>query len=158
MEIVINDEYGGFSLSPRATKRLAELSGRKCYFFVNPEHPKINLRKHIRATQADAQKALLWYAYDIPNPDEVIPSQNEWHSMSDAEKKESSRLYQEHSVSNRPDNRADPKLIQVVKELGKKANGACAHLKIVEIPEGIEWTVEEYDGLEWIAEKHRTWE
>ncbi len=26
------------------------------------------------------------------------------------------------------------------------------------IPDDVKWQIEEYDGLEWIAEKHRTWE
>jgi hypothetical protein len=25
------------------------------------------------------------------------------------------------------------------------------------VPDGVEWTVEEYDGREWVAEVHRTW-
>lgn len=54
--------------------------------------------------------------------------------------------------------RDDPYLIQVINELGEKANTRYCKLKIVEIPADVEWTIEEYDGLEWIAEKHRTWE
>ena len=53
--------------------------------------------------------------------------------------------------------RDDPFLIQVVKKLGDKANGMCAKLKIVEIPKNVEWVIEEYDGIEWVSEKHRTW-
>lgn len=53
--------------------------------------------------------------------------------------------------------RTDPALITVVETLGEEANGRCAELKVVEIPDGIEWTIEEYDGVEWVAEKHRTW-
>ena len=33
MKIVINKSYGGFSLSPKAVKWLAEKRGQKCYFF-----------------------------------------------------------------------------------------------------------------------------
>lgn len=33
MEIVINVCYGGFSLSPEATKLLAAKKGKECYFF-----------------------------------------------------------------------------------------------------------------------------
>lgn len=54
--------------------------------------------------------------------------------------------------------RDDPYLIQIIKELGDKANGSYAELKIVEIPEDVDWIVEEYDGREWIAERHRTWD
>ena len=32
-----------------------------------------------------------------------------------------------------------------------------AKLKIVEIPDDVEWIIEEYDGKEWIAEDHRRW-
>jgi hypothetical protein len=53
--------------------------------------------------------------------------------------------------------RSDPFLIQVVEEMGDKANGWAADLSIVDIPEEVEWTIEEYDGIEWVAEKHRTW-
>jgi len=31
-------------------------------------------------------------------------------------------------------------------------------LKVVEIPDDVEWNVQEYDGNEWVAEKHRIWE
>ena len=53
--------------------------------------------------------------------------------------------------------RDDPVLIQIVEELGDKANGHFAELKIVEIPNGVDWYIEEYDGCEHIAERHRTW-
>lgn len=53
--------------------------------------------------------------------------------------------------------RDDPDLITVVETLGKRANGKYAQLKIVEIPNGVRWQIEEYDGSEHIAEQHRTW-
>ena len=53
--------------------------------------------------------------------------------------------------------RNDPALIQVIEEIGDKANGQCADLKIVEIPDGVDWEIAEYDGMEHVAEKHRTW-
>ena len=53
--------------------------------------------------------------------------------------------------------REDPVLIQIVKELEEKANYSYSKLKIVDIPENVEYIIQEYDGVEWIAEKHRTW-
>jgi hypothetical protein len=53
--------------------------------------------------------------------------------------------------------RDDPYLIKIVRDLGMGANGTHANLKIVELPPDVEWEVEEYDGNEWVAEKHRTW-
>ena len=48
-------------------------------------------------------------------------------------------------------------LVEVVEKLGSAANGSHASLKIVEIPENVEWEIDEYDGMEHVAEKHRTW-
>lgn len=55
--------------------------------------------------------------------------------------------------------RTDPALVEVVKELGKKANSRFSSLKVVALPKdvGDNWSIHEYDGLEWIAENHRTW-
>lgn len=53
--------------------------------------------------------------------------------------------------------RNDPKLVEAVEKLGTEANGMCAALKVVEIPDDVEWDIEEYDGIEWVAEKHRVW-
>jgi hypothetical protein len=55
------------------------------------------------------------------------------------------------------EDRSDAKLVAVVEEMGENSFGDHAKLKVVEIPDGVEWVVEEYDGLEWVAEKHRTW-
>lgn len=59
--------------------------------------------------------------------------------------------------SNREIKRDDLTLIEVVEELRGTASGKYADLKIIEIPDDVEWQIEEYDGCEWIAEKHRTW-
>ena len=48
-------------------------------------------------------------------------------------------------------------LVRVVEELGDSASGRFAELKVVDIPDDVEWQIDEYDGLEWVAEKHRTW-
>lgn len=56
------------------------------------------------------------------------------------------------------DNRSDPDLIAVIEEMGAEANGWAAELAIVEIPDDVEWHIAEYDGIEHVAENHRTWE
>lgn len=53
--------------------------------------------------------------------------------------------------------REDPNLVRVVEEMGSAADGPYSNLAVVEIPDGIEWEIDEYDGVEHIAEKHRTW-
>jgi hypothetical protein len=53
--------------------------------------------------------------------------------------------------------RNDAILVSIVEELGEDSWGGAAELAIVEIPDGIEWEIGEYDGIEWIAEVHRKW-
>ena len=54
--------------------------------------------------------------------------------------------------------RDDEHLIAVVELMGRAANGGYAELKIVDVPDDVNWCIEEYDGREWVAERHRTWE
>lgn len=28
----------------------------------------------------------------------------------------------------------------------------------MDVPDGIDWVIDEYDGLEWVAERHRRWD
>lgn len=53
--------------------------------------------------------------------------------------------------------RDDPALVNTVRQLGSDAGSEYAKLKVVEVPADVEWYIEEYDGKEWVAEKHRTW-
>jgi hypothetical protein len=53
--------------------------------------------------------------------------------------------------------RDDPILVEIVEQLGEAADGGFAELKVVEIPDDVQWQIQEYNGDEWIAEKHRTW-
>jgi len=53
--------------------------------------------------------------------------------------------------------RADPDLIAVIEEMGNSSWGRHSELVILEIPDDVEWHISEYDGLEHVAENHRTW-
>lgn len=54
--------------------------------------------------------------------------------------------------------RNNKSLVEVVEELGEDAGGTYSDLRTVEIPDDVDWIIQEYDGIEWVAEKHRTWE
>jgi len=73
-------------------------------------------------------------------------------------------LYKERAGITDPDfwafeiPRDSDTLVAIVEELGSEAaGGKYADLRIVDVPDDVEWDVEEYDGMEWVAEKHRTW-
>ena len=53
--------------------------------------------------------------------------------------------------------RNDPILVSIVEELGEDSWGGYAELSVVDIPDGVEWEIEEYDGNVWSAEVHRKW-
>ena len=54
--------------------------------------------------------------------------------------------------------RADPRLIAAIEKVGvEEASGVHARLEIVDIPDGIDWEIQEYDGYESIHEVHQSW-
>lgn len=53
--------------------------------------------------------------------------------------------------------RDDPRLVALVEKEGQAVAGLCAHLKVVEIPDDVQWEIDEYDGNETIHEVHRSW-
>lgn len=54
--------------------------------------------------------------------------------------------------------RTEPRLIEAIEKVGiEEAGGNFASLKIVEIPDDIEYYIDDYDGYETIHEAHRSW-
>ena len=144
-KIVINVAYGGFGLSEEANVRYNFLKGRNVWIIKHEDFG--------------------YNTYSLVPPEERIDYGREkmllapagWHDMTTEEKAEWNRIYREQTFYADELERDDPILIQVVEELKDGANGRHAELKIVEIPDDVEWQIEEYDGNEWVAEKHRTW-
>lgn len=56
------------------------------------------------------------------------------------------------------DLRTDSEMIKIFEERGSEfVNGPYASLKLIEIPDGIEFEISDYDGMESVEEKHRSW-
>lgn len=55
------------------------------------------------------------------------------------------------------EDRSNPKLVECVEKLGKEASGRYANLEVVEIPDDVEYDINNYDGMETVEEKHRSW-
>lgn len=149
MKVVINNCFGGFSLSPLATKMLAERKGKECYFFEQD----LKTREYKPLTIEEAEKSFMWFSYSVPNPQDYRLSKPDEDGLYKSANERAEKI----SVDNRPDDRGDLDLVAVVEKLGEKANGSHARLKVVEIPDGVEYEISEYDGKEHIAESHRTW-
>lgn len=54
--------------------------------------------------------------------------------------------------------RDDPKLVECVETLGSEhASGHYAELKVVYIPDDVNWEIVDYDGMEMVREVSRKW-
>lgn len=54
--------------------------------------------------------------------------------------------------------RSNPKFIKALEKYGvSKANSQYSNIEIVEIPDNIDWEIHDYDGMETVHEKHRSW-
>lgn len=137
MKVVINKCYGGFGLSDEAMVRLAELRGHPLFIEPNPTYKSFKDYWVVPLEQRTTPKA--------------------WHEATLDERRANNEAYEREHMDARPEKRDDPLLVQVVEELGDKASGTCAELRVVEIPDGIDYEIDEYDGLERIREKHRSW-
>ena len=140
MKIAINACFGGFGLSHAATMRYAELCGFQLY----PYHDHIT--KQIYGDIPFDHKGALVHYSRVPFTSERNDDGEPVVAM-DA-------YFSDHDIK-----RDDPILIQVIEELGVvRASGNHGKLKIVEIPDDVQWTIEEYDGYESVEEVHRSWD
>jgi hypothetical protein len=142
MKVVINRCYGGFGLSHEAVMRYFEIKGITVY----PEQEK-------------GIGSWKFWTYWIVKPEDRIESKEgeAFYAMSMEDRRAYNQAHSEQTVYEREIERHDPALVQAVEELGHKSWGQHAELAVVEIPDDVDYVVEEYDGMEHIAEAHRTW-
>ena len=142
MKVVINRCYGGFSLSKEACQRYWDIKGQQVWIEDDTKFASMGL-------------FTVW----LTPPDQRIESKEgkEFYAMSLEDRKAYNKQYSEKTWYYRDVERNDPTLVQVVEELGDRAGGRCAELAVTEIPDDVDFEIEEYDGKEWVAEKHRTW-
>lgn len=139
MKVVINARHGGFGLSKEACERYWEIKGVTVW---------------VEPGTFDGQ-----FSYWLRPPEDRLTLKEgaDFYEMDLDERVAYNREYSNQTWYDRDVDRNDPVLIQVVEEMGEKSYGRFAELKIVEIPDGVDWQIDEYDGLEWVSEKHRIW-
>ncbi len=149
MKVAINNCFGGFSLSALAIQELAKRKGKECYFF---EHD-IKTKAYTPLTLEETEMTFMFFAYSVSNPQDYKIDKPDEDGLYRGANERAEKI----SLDNRMNDRSDPDLIAVIEMLGDEANGKHAELKIVEIPDGTDYEISEYDGNEHIAEKHKTW-
>lgn len=128
MKIAYNRCFGGFGLSHVAIMRYADLKGIKLYAFVADRG----------SGKRDAYK---------PLPEDAGGGPETIHYCTTPEFSNDT-YWSDCDVYK---DRSDPILIQVIEELGEKANSWTAKLAIEDVPKGTLWRIDEYDGRETVA-------
>lgn len=128
-KIVINECFGGYGLSPLAISEICKRKNIPCYIYVESESDSSEYMK-----VSPTSKEFNGHWWRVLNKDfgNVVNSED----ISDEE---------EYVFEDLP--RHDKDLVAVVEELGDKANGDCAELKVVEISSNL-YRIDEYDGAE----------
>lgn len=146
MKVVINRCFGGFGLSMDALKRYVELKGMTPYFYK--ENWKTKTYYKIDRNNIDEKDFYIinCIVEDLGNE---ISRKDFWDFIKNNKDK---YIYDMNIPRN------DKYLIKAIEEVGlEESSGNCASLKIIEIPDGIEWEIDDYDGMESIEEIHRSW-
>lgn len=139
MKVLANRCYGGFSFSEEAVMLYAKRKGLTVYldtfcglttYWTIPKENRGPYREGYSFYHSSPEER---YAYNL--------------------------FYTENTIDIHPcgKGRCDPDWVAVVEELGEKANGSRADLEVVEIPDDVNWEIEDYDGYETIREVSRTW-
>lgn len=133
MKIILNKCYGGFDVSEEAYKLYAEKKGLTlyCYYY---DYKNNRMVKNVKAGSS-------FFKYYF--------TKDFGYSVEDKKIDWSTHLYLDSG------HRDDPILIEVVEELGKKASGSYGNLVIVEIPDGMNYVINNYDGVETLHENVR---
>lgn len=136
-KIVINRCFGGFGLSHEGVMHYAKLKGIEVYAYhdaPNNYHGAYGDRPMMAGPGKDL------FTHYATKPD--LKTAADLNGC----------CFNETNIL-----RDDPDLVRTVEELGEQADGDCAELKVVEIPDDAQWEIAEYDGNEHIAECHQTW-
>ena len=143
MKVVVNKCYGGFGISELAEVEYAKLCGFDLFRYEQVKFKYSDgcvLYKKIDPLQK--AKGLCSFTFKKDYGD----------SFSEFPDGEDNGYFYGRNIY-----RSDPNLVKIIESLGEKANGYCAELVVVEIPDGVEYEISEYDGFESIHEVHRSW-
>jgi hypothetical protein len=131
-KVVFNNCYGGFGLSKEACQRYWDIKGQQVWIEQDTQF-------------ISSDMFTVW----LTPPGERPTKQKDFYSMSMDERVAYNRAYSEQTWYYMHVSRHDPALVQVVEELGEKANGMCANLQI-EIVDGL-YRIDDYDGNETVV-------
>ncbi|MDN5467792.1 MAG: hypothetical protein L0F89_03165 [Lactococcus raffinolactis] len=142
MELVLNKCYGGYGLSHAAKMKILEKKGVEVFPYIPIESDDIFERTLKRVSEKELiseNRSIfqnIYYFQKDPGKDEFDINQSVEDGLD----------YNEFDFDNVE--RFDKVLVETIKELSDKANTRFSNLKVVEIPDGAEFEISDYDGVE----------
>ena len=137
MKVVINKSTGGFGLSFQAIEEYCRKKEKNLYYYVEEIGPPNEYFK----TEFPEK-------YFLNHVHFSTKDYGDW----------TFRIEKKHRINIKKIDRTDPDLINIIEKMGETANSKYSKLKIVEIPDNVNWRISEYDGQEKIREVARIWE
>lgn len=160
MKIVINKCFGGFGLSVKATDWLwkegvEEVGHDAIEYYGGPKKTERTKTQKVQEVLEKLDKKDLKWKKEL---DEDLQRWRDFKAgVSGTYLRSQFSDDEKYVLYAREVPRDHPKLVECVEKLGSKANGEHAELAVVDIPDDVDWEIDEYDGHESIHEKHRTW-
>lgn len=139
-KVILNKCFGGFDVSPQGYQLYAMKKGYSHLYKYKKSFDKLH-DEYYRIDLFDDFILAYYFTKDLGETIKEI-SKSDW------------KLYHLYLGT---DKREDPILIEVVEELGEEASGKFGKLVVVEIPDDLNYTIDEYDGIETLHEDVPTW-
>lgn len=152
MKIVVNKCFGGYGISIKALMRLIELNSATIESFTPKEYYGGNNKKYRKANEWEGK-------WDDDFKKRFTHLSGDWYAHSQYDlvyNKKDGLLYSDRSRHN-DSMRSNKTLVAVVEELGNEASANLAELVVVHVPDGVVFDIDDYDGIETVREKHRSW-
>ena len=140
MKVAYNSCFGGFSLSPTALTEFARMKGVELTWYKQTgyKHNGNEQYQRIGGSPNSCGLSLIPLSVDAGDVISSLPKGVYYYPNFD-------------------ELRSDSDLINVIETMGEGANGMCASLSIIEIPDGADFEIENYDGNESVVPPRQSW-
>lgn len=142
-KVAINACLGGFELSLLAQKMLLQLKGFKdvCFYKARGYRTLTTNAEYFKILDLNNEKDIFALCLKRDYGDRVFKGDI---NMND---------YMWEIIDDIITNREDKDLVMVIESLGSQSNTDLSSLKIIKIPDGIEYAIDDNDGMESIIYK-----
>ena len=137
MKVILNKCYGGFGVSQEAYELYAKKKGIELFAY---KLEIVSGKPIYKKTNTGSSIFTITFTKDF----------GDYIDLSDG-------ISEKYILELRSNHREDPVLIEVVEELGERANSPFSKLVVVDIPDGMEYEVDDYDGVETLHQKVEKW-